>query len=116
MCSCGTLQSCSCGAINAFPDYQDRQHIIQFLMGLNECFSHVRGQILLIGHFLDITKVFSLVVQEVKQAEIGYVRNSMEDSMALMSKKMADSGKINFVKPQQRKDKFLCTHYTLWYE
>lgn len=37
------VPSCSCYAIRLLLNYQDRQHAIQFLMGLNDYFSHVRG-------------------------------------------------------------------------
>lgn len=38
--------------------------VMQFFMGLNESFSHIRGQILLLDHLPTINKVFSLVLQE----------------------------------------------------
>jgi hypothetical protein len=39
-------------------------------MGLNESFSHVRGQILLMDPLPSINKIFSMVVQEERQREI----------------------------------------------
>ncbi|XP_020235521.1 uncharacterized protein LOC109815266 [Cajanus cajan] len=47
-----------------------------FLMGLNEGYSHIRGQILLMDPIPSIEKVFSLVMQEEKQQEIGIAENS----------------------------------------
>jgi hypothetical protein len=44
--------------------------MFQFLMGLNESFSHIRGQILLMDPLPAINKVFSMVVQEEHQREI----------------------------------------------
>lgn len=84
-------------------------------MDLTECFSHVKGQIMLVDPLPNITKKISLVVQEEKQRKIGSVKNFVVDFMALMSKKMIDSASINYVKQlqQQRRYKFL---YTLWYE
>lgn len=58
VCTCGALKSCSCGAVKVFLDYQYRQHIIQFLIGLNEKCSHIIGKILLIDPLPPITKVF----------------------------------------------------------
>ena len=66
-CTCGALKSCSCGAVKFFIEYQHRQHVIQFLMGLNDNFSHIRGQILILDPMPTITKVFSLIIQEKKQ-------------------------------------------------
>jgi hypothetical protein len=42
----------------------------QFLMGLNETFSHIRGQILLIDPLPPINKVFSMILQEERQRQI----------------------------------------------
>ena len=44
---------------------------MRFLMGLNESFSTIRGQILSMDPFPLITKVFALIVQEEKQKEVG---------------------------------------------
>lgn len=43
VCTCGALKSYSCGNVNVFLEYQHKQHIIQFLMGLNKEFLHIRG-------------------------------------------------------------------------
>jgi hypothetical protein len=48
----------------------DQQYVFQFLMGLNESFSHIRGQILLMEPLPPINKVFSLVIQEENQRKI----------------------------------------------
>ena len=44
---------------------------MQFLMGLNESFSIIKGQILSMDPFPSVTKVFALVVQEEKHKEVG---------------------------------------------
>ncbi|XP_035547456.1 uncharacterized protein LOC118348955 [Juglans regia] len=110
-CSCGALQKCNCGAIKIFLGYQDRQHVMQFLMGLNDSFSHIRGQILMLDPLPEINKVFSLVVQEEKQREIS--KNGIVDTVAFMSK-VQDSNtemrKFNSGKQQTRREKLYCTH------
>lgn len=50
--------------------YFQSEHVMNFLMGLNESFSQIRGQILLQDPFPQINKVFSLVVQEERQRSI----------------------------------------------
>jgi hypothetical protein len=60
VCLCG---KCSCGVLKTLTEYNQQEYLLQFLMGLNESFSHVKGQILLIDPLLPINKVFSLVVQ-----------------------------------------------------
>jgi hypothetical protein len=64
------LPLCSCGASHTVTEYQHREYVFQFLMGLNESFSHIRGQILLIDPLPKINKKFSMVVQEERQREI----------------------------------------------
>lgn len=61
-CTCGAYQNCTCRAIHLFFEYQQHQHVMMFLMGLNEDFSHIRGQILLLEHLSSTTKVYSWVV------------------------------------------------------
>ena len=45
----------------------DFEFVIIFLMGLNESYSHIRAQILLIDHLPPINKVFSLIIQAERQ-------------------------------------------------
>ena len=60
-CSCGV---CTCGSVVASAQYQKEECTMNFLMGLNEAFATVRGQILLmeplyINHF----RTFSFFIQ-----------------------------------------------------
>lgn len=67
------IPSCTCGANCTFvlnkilSGYQHYDYIISFLMGLNDSFAQVRGQILLMEPLPLINKVFSLVQQDEKQ-------------------------------------------------
>lgn len=56
-CLCGV---CTCGFETAFAQYQEEECTISFLMGLNEIFATVRGQILLMEPLPSLNKVFSL--------------------------------------------------------
>lgn len=38
-----------CGELKTLTDYQQQAYVMHFLMGLNENFSHIRGQILLLA-------------------------------------------------------------------
>ncbi|GMI63777.1 hypothetical protein HRI_000047000 [Hibiscus trionum] len=67
VCTCST---CTCEGVRKMIDEQQRELTMQFLMGLNESFAHVRGQILLLDPLPSITKVFSLVAQEESQRSI----------------------------------------------
>lgn len=75
-------------------------------MDLNDCFFHIRGQILMLDLLPDINNVFSLVMQEEKRREIS--KNIMVDVVAFMSK-IQDTNpymkKFNSGKLQTRKEK-----------
>jgi hypothetical protein len=67
ICHCG---KCYCGVLKTLNEYHHQEYVLQFVMGLNESFSHVKGQILLMDPLPPIDKVFSLVVQHERQSEI----------------------------------------------
>ncbi|XP_042974719.1 uncharacterized protein LOC122306356 [Carya illinoinensis] len=58
------LPVCSCGGLRSLMDMHQQDYVMRFLMGLNDSYSHVTGQILLIEPLPPINKVFSLVLQE----------------------------------------------------
>lgn len=62
-CSCGKS---SCGGVKDLVQYFQTEHVMAFLMGLNESFSQVRTQLLLMEPEPTITRAFSLVAQEVE--------------------------------------------------
>ena len=55
---------------------------MQFLMGLNESYSSVRGQILLMNPLPTVRQAYSSICQEEKQRTIGAFR-STPDSVAM---------------------------------
>ncbi|KAL5542038.1 hypothetical protein UlMin_009748 [Ulmus minor] len=60
-CSCGKY---SCGGVKHLNEHHQMKHIMSFLMGLDDSFSQVRGQLLLMDPMPPINRVFSLIVQE----------------------------------------------------
>jgi hypothetical protein len=56
--TCTCSPSCSCGTLSSIVDNYNQEYIFQFLMGLNDSFSNIRGQILLIDPLPSINKVF----------------------------------------------------------
>jgi hypothetical protein len=82
--------------------------VFKFLMGLDDSFAHIRGQILLNDLLPPTNKVFSLIIQEECQKEI-FVAPLVHETAALMTKTnaapMQKSGKwIN------HKEKPICSH------
>ncbi|XP_068638505.1 uncharacterized protein [Aristolochia californica] len=93
-CSCG---KCSCGGVKTLTDYHHMEYIMSFLMGLDDSFSQVRGQLLLMDPMPPINRVFSLVIQEEQQRRTTHASSSNPptDTMAFAVK----YGKIEVTKP-----------------
>ncbi|KAL5572020.1 hypothetical protein UlMin_021617 [Ulmus minor] len=62
--------ACHCGGMKDLVAYQHQDYVLQFLMGLNESFSQIRAQILMIEPLPSINKIFSLVIQEERQRSL----------------------------------------------
>ena len=71
-----SYRSCSCG-------HQVKNCTMSFLMGLNDTYATVRGQILLMDPIPSLTKVFSHLVQDEKQKKINAGKKLQVDSAAL---------------------------------
>uniref|UniRef100_A0A2N9IZ24 Retrotransposon Copia-like N-terminal domain-containing protein n=1 Tax=Fagus sylvatica TaxID=28930 RepID=A0A2N9IZ24_FAGSY len=110
VCTC--VPSCSCGAMRqVFENYQ-QACLMQFLMGLNESFTQVRGQILLMDPMPNIDRVFSLIRQEERQRSIGQLNVPYVQSTALLCNN--DTARSASPKPGiQKRDKPTCSHYGL---
>ena len=55
-------------------------------MGLNESYSTIRGQILLMNPLPDVAKAYSSIVQEEKQRSLGAAREMMENSSMVVQR------------------------------
>jgi hypothetical protein len=116
------ILECSCGSSKSNLDYQHQDYVFQFLMGLNDSFSHIRGQILLIDPMPPINKVFSLVLQEKLQRDVSILCPSQE-TVAMFTRSnqpQPQPQQPRFGKPTYsqnfRKDRPLCTHCgLLWH-
>ena len=104
-CSCG---KCECNGVKEIEKFFQTEHVMNFLMGLNESFSSTRGQILLMDPLPAINRVFSLVAQEEKQKSVS---NENSNSMAFLAKsnvRKFPAANSNF--NAQRRDRPFCTH------
>ena len=82
-----------------------REAIMQLLMGLNDSFSYIRGQILLMDPIPSIDKVHSLLVQDERQRSVGYSNNGpFVKSTTLAAKTMnLGSSSKTFKKGKERR-------------
>ncbi|XP_019227701.1 PREDICTED: uncharacterized protein LOC109208987 [Nicotiana attenuata] len=65
-CSC----LCNCGAKQSMYKAKQDRRLIQFLIGLNEVYTIVRGSILMMNPLPTLAQDFSLLIQDEKQREI----------------------------------------------
>ena len=72
--------TCTCGADNK------RRKLVQFLMGLNNSYSTIRGQHLLMNPLSDGTQAYSSIIQEEKQRHLGITRDTIKASTMVVQK------------------------------
>jgi hypothetical protein len=106
------IPTCTCGALKTIIlSYHHQQHVYQFLMELNESYSHVQGQILLIDPLPSINKVFSLVIQEERQRMISSSSLSFnQNTIALFTKTLSLTRFTGNKSLYIRKDQPICSH------
>lgn len=62
-----SCSKCSCGGVKKLVEYFQTEYVMAFLMGLNEYFSQIHTQLLLMESEPSVQWVFSLVAHEVEQ-------------------------------------------------
>ena len=71
---------------------------MSFLMGLNETYAAVRGQILIMDLVPPLSKVFSLLLQDEKQRKVGATKKMQLDTAAALASALVASNVKNFKK------------------
>ena len=110
-----TCAKCSCGGNKELVDYHHMEYVMSFLMGLNDIFSQVRGQILLLDPIPPINRVFALISQEEHQRQVSEITGSSSQNPSMVFSVKSDSntanvGHIHITKNNQRKERSICTH------
>ena len=82
-CSCG---KCVCGVNEKITLFHHQDSLMQFLNGLNEVYSQVQTQILMMEPSPSIDKAFSLVIQDERQRALGFNGGPSIDATALAVK------------------------------
>ncbi|KAK6161898.1 hypothetical protein DH2020_001739 [Rehmannia glutinosa] len=97
LCCLSPLPSCTCGASKALNDRETRQRLMQFLMGLNDTFDHIRSQILIMDPLPTINKAYSLVIRVEKHRNVQISCPDPMENAAMMSR-VSHYGKDTSVK------------------
>lgn len=62
--------TCTCGGLKGLAEREDKERVMQFLMGLNDSFSTIRGSILFMNPLPNTRKVHALTLQHERQAKV----------------------------------------------
>lgn len=105
-CKCG---NCRCDSAQEWRNFQQDDLTMHFLMGLNDSYSQLRSQFLSRDPFPPLAKLFSLVVQEERQRDLGAVSYPISPSLPLSESPsmLANAAQAH---PHRLKDKLYCTH------
>ena len=107
-CTCG---KCVCNVNKRLSDLQVRESVLKFLMGLNDSFSQVRSQVLLMDPLPFVSKVYALLIQEEMQRSVTNQSSVKVDSTALVAKMQNfNAGITSGGNGVKGKDKPICTH------
>ncbi|XP_071714667.1 uncharacterized protein [Rutidosis leptorrhynchoides] len=90
-CTC----SCTCENGKTNGERDQRKRLMQFLMGLDECYSIIRGQILLMQPLPMVAKAYSMIRQEEKQRECNIVKASTSVTLSSYSNNRTYSSSAN---------------------
>ena len=83
-----TIQ-CTCGGMKQLSNNEEKMRLGQFLMGLNESYSTIRGQIMLMQPLPTVKKAYSLLCEEEKQR--GLVEHKVTEQVHAMNVKRPGS-------------------------
>ena len=108
MCTCA---KCECGINGKLHNYTEEQRLIQFLMGLNQSYTAVRGNILMMSHFPSMSQAYSLLVQEEKQRQVKSELQFLGDSSSLSAATNKVQTHSSAHKPEARRSSLFCDHY-----
>ena len=107
-CTCG---KCVCNVNKRLSDLQVRESVMKFLMGLNDSFSQVRSQVLLMDPLPSVSKFYALLIQEEMQRSVPNHFGVKVDSTALVAKMQNfNAGNSSGGNGVKGKDKPVCTH------
>ncbi|CAN6695299.1 unnamed protein product [Malus baccata var. baccata] len=81
-----SLPDCDYNTLQHVLAFQQNQKAIKFLMGLNETFSAVKDQILLMGPLPPVNKVYSLVLRHEKQHNTTTGKTPVQEAAAFAAK------------------------------
>ncbi|KAL0309384.1 UNVERIFIED_CONTAM: hypothetical protein Sradi_5880700 [Sesamum radiatum] len=80
ICKCGL---CVCGCAKAILEMTASNQLMQFLIGLNEKYDHIRSQILAMDPLSNVNKAFSMVLRVERQMEVNLAFPDSGEAIAM---------------------------------
>ncbi|GAB2270057.1 hypothetical protein Dimus_038818 [Dionaea muscipula] len=96
---------CTCGASKLLTSREEKEKVMQFLMGLNDSYSTVRGAILMMSPLPDARKAHGMILQHERQMEAANRRENLPTAHAMQTSHPPTRPRT----PNQRKP-LMCTH------
>ncbi|XP_061373353.1 uncharacterized protein LOC133315692 [Gastrolobium bilobum] len=104
------LPKCYCGPLDEIQRSRECDQVIRFLKGLNDQFSHVHSQIMLIDPLPNMNKAFSLVTQQERQLNSEVHMDTSMESKVYTVDQLRRAGNSNMTRGPRPRGTKLCTH------
>ncbi|XP_044483739.1 uncharacterized protein LOC123209672 [Mangifera indica] len=85
------IPTCTCGSAKAVADFNTLNRLMQFLMGLNDCYDNVKNQILVMEPLPSVNRAYSLILRVEKQREVHVTFNENIESTGLFAKTQSNA-------------------------
>lgn len=109
------VSTCNCGASKQLVEIKSDDRLMQFLMGINGAYDHVKNQLLLMDPLPNIDKAYSMMLRVEKQREVNsIVIDCIESSIAMQVqgpnyKKEGERNQYRKKDPNKKDDRY-CGH------
>ncbi|XP_020552454.1 uncharacterized protein LOC110012588 [Sesamum indicum] len=90
---------CTCGAAKEAAEIRGNDNLMQFLMGLNQSYDHIRSQILIMDPLPDSNRAYAMVLRVEKQQQVNSGQTYTNPNMAMQAFKKTEP-----IKNFQRKE------------
>jgi len=74
---------CSCPSARKLLNREEKQKLVQFLIGLNDNYNVIRGNTLIMNPLPSINQIYSMLIQEEKRREVKSVGHFLIESASL---------------------------------
>ncbi|CAL2260003.1 unnamed protein product [Prunus armeniaca] len=95
---------CDCEGLKKLVEREEKERVMQFLMGLNDSYSTVRGSIRMMNPLPDTRKVHGLILQHERQMEVTNRNDNTLTSHAMQIRRSSIAG------PSQPRKSLKCTY------